>query len=77
MSRMTMSAAIARAQREEMLRDPAVYIMGLDVGPHGERSLYERLGNSGASGRARYAHRGGRIRGRGGRLRHDGDASHR
>ena len=49
MSRMTMSAAIARAQREEMLRDPAVYIMGLDVGPYGgafgcTRGLWKEFG---------------------------------
>lgn len=49
MSRMTMSAAIAGAQREEMLRDPAVYIMGLDVGPYGgafgcTRGLWKEFG---------------------------------
>ena len=49
MSRMTLSAAIARAQREEMLRDPAVYIMGLDVGPYGgafgcTRGLWKEFG---------------------------------
>ena len=49
MSRMSMSAAIARAQREEMLRDPAVYIMGLDVGPYGgafgcTRGLWKEFG---------------------------------
>lgn len=49
MSRKTMSAAIAMAQREEMLRDPSVYIMGLDVGPYGgafgcTRGLWKEFG---------------------------------
>lgn len=49
MSRKTMSAAIAMAQREEMLRDESVYIMGLDVGPYGgafgcTRGLWQEFG---------------------------------
>lgn len=49
MSRKTMSAAIAMAQREEMLRDSTVYIMGLDVGPYGgafgcTRGLWKEFG---------------------------------
>ena len=35
MSKMSISDAIIMAQREEMLRDKNVYIMGLDVGPYG------------------------------------------
>lgn len=35
MSKMSISDAIVMAQREEMLRDKNVYIMGLDVGPYG------------------------------------------
>ncbi|MDL2206108.1 alpha-ketoacid dehydrogenase subunit beta [Eubacteriales bacterium OttesenSCG-928-N13] len=35
MSKMSISKAIVAAQREEMLRDEKVYIMGLDVGPYG------------------------------------------
>ena len=50
MSRKTMSAAIAMAQREEMLRDESVYIMGLDVGPYGgafgcTRGLWQEFGD--------------------------------
>ena len=49
MSRKTMSAAIAMAQREEMLRDESLYIMGLDVGPYGgafgcTRGLWQEFG---------------------------------
>lgn len=35
MSKMTMAQAIIAAQREEMLRDESVFLMGLDVGPYG------------------------------------------
>jgi len=35
MSKRSFSEAIMMAQREEMLRDKTVYLMGLDVGPYG------------------------------------------
>ena len=49
MSKMTMSAAIVAAQREEMLRDETVFIMGLDTGPYGgafgcTRGLWKEFG---------------------------------
>lgn len=50
MSKMSISDAIIMAQREEMLRDPNVYIMGLDVGPYGgafgcTKGLWKEFGN--------------------------------
>jgi len=49
MSKKSMSAAIAMAHREEMLRDSSVYVMGLDVGPYGgafgcTRGLWKEFG---------------------------------
>jgi pyruvate dehydrogenase E1 component beta subunit len=49
MSKMSISEAIVMAQREEMLRDKNVYLMGLDVGPYGgafgcSRGLWKEFG---------------------------------
>jgi len=49
MSRKSYSEAIIMAQREEMLRDKNVYLMGLDVGPYGgafgcSRGLWKEFG---------------------------------
>jgi len=49
MSKKSMSAAIAMAQREEMIRDKTVYILGLDVGAYGgafgcTRGLWKEFG---------------------------------
>ena len=49
MSKMSISDAIVMAQREEMLRDKNVYLMGLDVGPYGgafgcSRGLWKEFG---------------------------------
>jgi pyruvate dehydrogenase E1 component beta subunit len=49
MSKMKMSEAIVAAQREEMLRDETVFLMGLDVGPYGgafgcSKGLFKEFG---------------------------------
>lgn len=49
MSKMTMAQAIVAAQREEMLRDESVFLMGLDVGPYGgafgcSKGLFKEFG---------------------------------
>lgn len=49
MSKKSFSEAIVMAQREEMLRDKTVYLMGLDVGPYGgafgcSRGLWKEFG---------------------------------
>jgi pyruvate dehydrogenase E1 component beta subunit len=49
MGKMKMSEAIVAAQREEMLRDETVFLMGLDVGPYGgafgcSKGLFKEFG---------------------------------